>query len=103
MAGLDWLRKFWQRLWDRDSAAPFDGITRLHMYYGSRFGKLAHSLYPGGAASWSWVRMPESDVPRVRRQLADALRSYCKRDTEALVALLAFVSHSRVTGPRRAR
>ena len=47
MAGLDCPRKLWQRLHDRASAAPFDGMTRLRMEFGTRFGELAHVLFPG--------------------------------------------------------
>ena len=47
MAGLDCHRKLWQLLWDRDSAAPFDGMSQLLMEMGNRFGVLAHQLYPG--------------------------------------------------------
>jgi len=46
MAGLDCHRKLWQKLWDRDSAAPLDGMTELIFEFGNRFGVLAHSLYP---------------------------------------------------------
>jgi Domain of unknown function(DUF2779) len=47
MAGLDCPRKLWQLLWDRDSAAPFNGMSQLIMEMGTRFGILAHQLYPG--------------------------------------------------------
>jgi len=47
MAGLDCPRKLWQLLWDRDSAAPFDGMSQLIMEMGTRFGILTHQLYPG--------------------------------------------------------
>lgn len=46
MAGLDCHRKLWQLLWDRDSAAPYDGMSQLIMEYGKRFGELAHRLFP---------------------------------------------------------
>ena len=46
MAGLDCHRKLWQLLWDRDSAEPFDGMTKLHFEFGNRFGELAHTLFP---------------------------------------------------------
>jgi hypothetical protein len=45
----------------------------------------------GGEASWSWVQMLESDDMLVRQQKADALRSYCKKDTIAMVKLLEHV------------
>lgn len=48
MAGLDCPRKLWQLLWDRDSAAPNDGMAQLIMEYGNRFGELAHTLFPSG-------------------------------------------------------
>ncbi len=48
MAGLDCHRKLWQLLWDRDSAAPNDGMSQLIMEYGNRFGELAHTLFPDG-------------------------------------------------------
>jgi hypothetical protein len=48
MAGLDCHRKLWQLLWDRESAAPDSGMSRLIMEYGNRFGQLAHSLFPDG-------------------------------------------------------
>ncbi len=47
MAGLDCPRKLWQLLWDRGSAAPFSGMSQLIMEMGTRFGVLAHQLYPG--------------------------------------------------------
>ena len=47
MTGLDCPRKLWQKLWDRSSAAPFDGMSQLIMEMGTRFGVLAHHLYPG--------------------------------------------------------
>ncbi len=47
MAGLDCPRKLWQLLWDRESAAPFGGMSQLIMEMGTRFGILAHQLYPG--------------------------------------------------------
>lgn len=47
MAGLDCPRKLWQLLWDRGSAAPFGGMSQLIMEMGTRFGTLAHQLYPG--------------------------------------------------------
>ena len=47
MAGLDCQRKLWQLLWDRESAAPFGGMSQLIMEMGTRFGILAHQLYPG--------------------------------------------------------
>jgi len=47
MAGLDCPRKLWQLLWDRGSAAPFGGMSQLIMEMGTRFGVLAHQLYPG--------------------------------------------------------
>ncbi|HDH08313.1 MAG TPA: DUF2779 domain-containing protein [Gammaproteobacteria bacterium] len=47
MAGLDCPRKLWQLLWDRSSAAPFGGMSQLIMEMGTRFGTLAHQLYPG--------------------------------------------------------
>ena len=47
MAGLDCHRKLWQLLWDRESAAPYDGMTKLHFEFGNRFGELAHALFPG--------------------------------------------------------
>lgn len=46
IAGLDCHRKLWNLLWDRKSAAPFDGMTELIFEFGRRFGTLAHSLYP---------------------------------------------------------
>ncbi|HDH15795.1 MAG TPA: hypothetical protein ENG90_04865, partial [Gammaproteobacteria bacterium] len=47
MAGLDCPRKLWQLLWDRSSATPFGGMSQLIMEMGTRFGVLAHQLYPG--------------------------------------------------------
>ena len=47
MAGFDCPRKLWQKLWDRGSAAPFSGMSQLIMEMGTRFGVLAHQLYPG--------------------------------------------------------
>lgn len=49
MAGLTCDRKLWQLLWDRNSAAPPDGMSALIMMMGSRFGELAHKLFPGAA------------------------------------------------------
>ncbi|NOY17777.1 MAG: DUF2779 domain-containing protein, partial [Gammaproteobacteria bacterium] len=46
-AGLDCPRKLWQLFWDRGSAAPFSGMSQLIMEMGTRFGMLAHQLYPG--------------------------------------------------------
>ena len=46
MAGLDCHRKLWNLLWDRKSAAPYDGMTELIFEFGRRFGELAHTLYP---------------------------------------------------------
>ena len=45
----------------------------------------------GGDASLSWVQMLESDDFIVRQEKADALRSYCKLDTVAMVELLKHV------------
>ena len=47
MAGLDCHRMLWQKLWDRKSAAPLDGMTELIFEFGNRFGVLAHQLFPG--------------------------------------------------------
>ena len=46
IAGLKCHRKLWQRIWQPQSAAPWSGIDRLRMEFGSRFGEEAHALYP---------------------------------------------------------
>ena len=46
------------------------------------------TISDGGAASWGWIQMLESDDFIERQQKADALRSYCKLDTFAMVKLL---------------
>ena len=45
----------------------------------------------GGDASLSWIEMLESGDFIERQEKADALRSYCKLDTLAMVELLAHV------------
>jgi len=45
----------------------------------------------GGEASLSWVQMLETDDFLVRQEKAEALRSYCKLDTLAMVELLEHV------------
>lgn len=45
----------------------------------------------GGAASLAWIEMLEADDFIVRQEKADALRSYCKLDTMAMVELLTHV------------
>ena len=45
----------------------------------------------GGAASLAWLKLIKSDDADERRQLADALRSYCTLDTLAMVRLLEYV------------
>ena len=64
MAGLDCPRKLWNLLWDRDSAAPLDGMTQLIFEFGKRFGVLAHSLYPDGV-------LIDIDVFRLSRAVED--------------------------------
>ena len=49
MAGLKCPRQLWQLIWDRDSAGPDDGMSKLIKRFGIRFGELAHSLFPGAA------------------------------------------------------
>jgi hypothetical protein len=49
------------------------------------------AISDGGAASLGWVQMLESDDFIVRQEKADALRSYCKLDTLAMVELLSHV------------
>ena len=46
VAGLTCHRKLWQLLWDRQSAAPRSGMDQLKMEFGTRFGEVAHCLYP---------------------------------------------------------
>lgn len=47
IAALTCHRKLWQLLWDRSSAAPRSGMDQLKMEFGTRFGEVAHCLYPG--------------------------------------------------------
>ena len=49
------------------------------------------AISDGGAASWGWIQMLESHDFIERQQKADALRSYCKLDTLAMVELLRHV------------
>ena len=46
----------------------------------------------GGAASWSWIEMVESDDPEEKREKAEALRIYCERDTRAMVELHRYLA-----------
>jgi hypothetical protein len=45
----------------------------------------------GGLASLGWIEMLEADDFIARQEKADALRSYCKLDTQAMVELLDHV------------
>jgi hypothetical protein len=45
----------------------------------------------GGYASLAWIQFLESDDKDERQEIADALRSYCKLDTLAMVELLKHV------------
>ena len=49
------------------------------------------AISDGGAASLGWVQMLETDDFIVRQEKADALLSYCKLDTLAMVELLRYV------------
>ena len=64
MAGLDCHRKLWQLLWDRDSAAPNDGMTELVFEYGRRFGELAHVLFPNAV-------LIDIDIRKLHRAVED--------------------------------
>lgn len=68
MAGLDCHRMLWQKLWDRDSAAPLDGMTELIFKFGNRFGVLAHSLFPGAV-------LIDVDIYRLQRAVEDTKRA----------------------------
>jgi hypothetical protein len=51
-------------------------------------------IQEGGAASWNWIQMLESDDTDARRATTEALRQYCERDTRAMVELLKLVQDS---------
>ena len=54
-------------------------------------------IQEGGAASWNWIQMIESDDTESRQDTAEALRKYCERDTWAMVKLLKLVWSIRVS------
>jgi hypothetical protein len=90
-----------RRLWDLE-------LVFKHYYRDWRFGSKSsikvvlpalvpelsyedQEIQDGGAASWGWIQMLESDDSTERRQKAEALRSYCRLDTLAMVKLLEHV------------
>ena len=48
-------------------------------------------IQEGGAASWNWIQMIESDNTESSQVMAEALRKYCERDTWAMVELLKLI------------
>jgi hypothetical protein len=77
MAGLGCHRKLWQLLWDRGSAAPDDGMSQLIMEYGTRFGELAHSLFPDGT-------LIDIDISNLDKAVEDT-RQAIKSGTEVIM------------------
>ena len=79
LAGLDCPRKLWQLLWDRDSAAPYGGMSQLIMEMGTRFGVLAHQLYPGATL----IDVDYRNLDQALRDTQAALESGAKTILEA--------------------
>jgi hypothetical protein len=99
----DALNSMVNRIWDLEVLFKnhyrdwrFGSKSSIKVVLRNLIPELSHEdleIQEGGAATWSWIEIQESNDANFRCAKADALREYCERDTRAMVELLKLVKH----------